>query len=386
MTNTRSVIILGSTGSIGTQALDVARAFPDEFKITGLTGHSNVQLLAKQANEFFPAYLVVPTEQKKQEISSLLTYEPAILVGDKGLIELMAIPMDILLVAIVGTAALPPVVAAIPKVSHIAIANKEVLVAAGAIIMDLVKRYKTQFIPVDSEHSALFQCLAAVDFKPDAVKHVTLTASGGPFWQRDPQTFSSITPADALKHPNWDMGAKISIDSATMMNKGLEVIEAHHLFNISFDDIHVVVHPKSIVHAFVETVDGAILAHMGRPDMRYPIQYAMTYPDRFDTPFEQAPITQLTGLEFFEPNRQAFPLLDLAIECGRQGGVAPIVFNAANEVAVQRFLNGNISYLDIHTYILDALAYYSSHVVSTIEDVIDLDHQVKVSQDAFVNS
>ena len=162
MTNTRSVIILGSTGSIGTQALDVARAFPDEFKITGLTGHSNVQLLAKQANEFFPAYLVVPTEQKKQEISSLLTYEPAILVGDKGLIELMAIPMDILLVAIVGTAALPPVVAAIPKVSHIAIANKEVLVAAGAIIMDLVKRYKTQFIPVDSEHSALFQCLAAV--------------------------------------------------------------------------------------------------------------------------------------------------------------------------------------------------------------------------------
>ena len=164
--------------------------------------------------------------------------------------------------------------------------------------MDMVRQSGTRLIPVDSEHSALFQCLAAVDFDDAKVKHVTLTASGGPFWQRDPNTFNAITKADALKHPNWDMGAKITIDSATMMNKGLEIIEAHHLFDIAYDDIHVVVHPKSIVHAFVETVDGAILAHMGRPDMRYPIQYALTYPDRFQTPFEQAHLTQLSGLEF----------------------------------------------------------------------------------------
>lgn len=373
----RSVVILGSTGSIGTQALDVARAFPDLFHIQGLTGHNNVQLLAEQANEFKPSTLVVPSDKKKTELLSHLTYAPEVLVGESGLVELMDVPMDMLLVAIVGTAALPPVVAAIPKVSHIAIANKEVLVAAGSIIMDLVSKHQTRFVPVDSEHSALFQCLAAVDFNAESVKHVTLTASGGPFWQRDPNTFSSISPSDALKHPNWDMGAKISIDSATMMNKGLEVIEAHHLFGLSFDDIHVVVHPKSIVHAFVETVDGAILAHMGRPDMRYPIQYAMTYPKRLSTPFQQATLTQLSGLEFFEPNREAFPLLDLAIECGRQGGVAPIVFNAANEVAVQLFLTGEISYLGIYPTILGMLDYFSSSVASTIDDIIDLDYRVK---------
>ena len=223
------------------------------------------------------------------------------------------------------------------KVPHIAIANKEVLVAAGTIVMDMVRENDTRLIPVDSEHSALFQCLAAVDFDYDKVKHVTLTASGGPFWQRDPNTFNEITKADALKHPNWEMGAKITIDSATMMNKGLEIIEAHHLFDIAYDDIHVVVHPKSIVHAFIETVDGAILAHLGRPDMRYPIQYALTYPDRYNTPFKQAHLTELSGLEFFEPNHQAFPLLSLAIDCGRQGGVFPIVFNAANEVACAFF-------------------------------------------------
>lgn len=377
MKNRRSLVILGSTGSIGTQALDVVRAFPKAFHVQGLTGHHNIQRLAHQANEFKPSYLVVPSEEKKSELLPLLTYVPDILVGETGLVQLMDVPMDMLLVAIVGTAALPPVVAAIPKVPHIAIANKEVLVAAGSIIMDLVSKHQICFVPVDSEHSALFQCLAAVDFNSESVKHVTLTASGGPFWHRDPKTFSSISPEDALKHPNWDMGAKISIDSATMMNKGLEVIEAHHLFGLSYDDIHVVVHPKSIVHAFVETVDGAILAHMGRPDMRYPIQYAMTYPNRFKTPFHQASLTQLSGLEFFDPNREAFPLLDLAIECGRQGGVAPVVFNAANEVAVHRFLNGEISYLGIHSTILDLLDYFSSSVAFTIEDIIHLDQRVK---------
>jgi 1-deoxy-D-xylulose-5-phosphate reductoisomerase len=376
----RAVVILGSTGSIGTQALDVIQAFPDQFVLKGISGFSNITLLAKQANQFRPAAIVVSTEAQKQDIQQDLDYSPDILVGDTGLCELMHVDMDILLVAIVGTAALPPVVAAIPRVSHIALANKEVLVAAGTIIMDMVTQYNVQLIPVDSEHSALFQCLATVDFNYDHVKSVTLTASGGPFWQRDPKTFAAIQPQDALKHPNWDMGAKISIDSATMMNKGLEVIEAHHLFQLDFDDIQVVVHPQSVVHAFIETIDGAIFSHLGRPDMRYPIQYALTYPDRLQTPFKQSNLTELSGLEFIAPNREAFPLLGLAETCGRQGGVAPIIFNAANETAVQAFLKEKIGFLDINRHILAMLDQFSSETVSSIDDIIAFDRQVKQTE------
>ena len=373
----KNIVILGSTGSIGTQALDVIRAFPKNFKLMGITGHSNMKLLSDQANEFKPPFLVVPSETKKNELN--LLYSPTIFIGDEGLLNLVTQPMHILLVAVVGTAALAPVVSAIPHVSHIAIANKEVLVAAGDIIMAMVKAHNTKLIPVDSEHSALFQCLAAVDFDSSVIRKITLTASGGPFWERNPSTFDSITPKDALKHPNWDMGAKISIDSATMMNKGLEVIEAHHLFGIDFDHIDVVVHPKSIVHAFIETIDGAIISHLGRPDMRYPIQYALTYPERFETPFPQHHLTELSGLEFFKPNREAFPLLDLAISCGRRGGVSPIIFNAANEVAVDLFLKEQISFTAIHTYILNALDRFGHLKADSIDDVIALDQEVKAT-------
>ena len=338
MSAPRDVVVLGVTGSIGTQAVDVIRAFPDSFNLKGMSGYSNVTIMTSIANEFKPDFIAVPTIDIKEKLLAGLTYTPTIFIGEEGLLALVDVPMAILLVAIVGTAALPPVVAAIPKVQHIAIANKEVLVAAGTIVMDMVRQSGTRLIPVDSEHSALFQCLAAVDFDDAKVKHVTLTASGGPFWQRDPNTFNAITKADALKHPNWDMGAKITIDSATMMNKGLEIIEAHHLFDIAYDDIHVVVHPKSIVHAFVETVDGAILAHMGRPDMRYPIQYALTYPDRFQTPFEQTHLTQLSGLEFFEPNHHAFPLLSLAIDCGRRVVCCPLYLMRPMKLPLLGFL------------------------------------------------
>ena len=375
----RSVVIFGSTGSIGTQAIDVIRAFPDYFTLTGISGFSNLSILVEQANEFLPPVICVSNEDQVELLMSQLTYTPQIMVGPSGLVEMAQLNMDILLMAIVGTAALAPTIAAIGRVDHIAIANKEVLVAAGDIIMDLVRQHETRFIPVDSEHSALFQCLSAVDYNYDVVNQLTLTASGGPFWDRDPATFSSILPKDALKHPNWDMGAKISIDSATMMNKGLEVIEAHHLFGMSYDDISVVVHPKSIVHSFVETIDGAIFAHLGRPDMRYPIQYAMTYPDRFNTPWQQASITQLSGLEFFEPNYDVFPLLSLAFECGRNGGVAPLIFNAVNEVAVDLFLNEQISFLAISDYIKQALDQFSAEEVSNIDDVIELDQRVKRS-------
>ena len=378
----RSVVVLGSTGSIGTQALEIIQAFPDLFELTGMSCFSNIDLFARQVSQFKPNYVSVSSEAQKVQLLNMISYQPTVFVGEKGLIDLVQVDLDILLVAIVGTAALPPVVEAISRVSHIAIANKEVLVAAGEIIMGLVKKYQTTLIPVDSEHSALFQCLAAVDFDYDMIKRLTLTASGGPFWDRDPATFSNIQPKDALKHPNWDMGAKISIDSATMANKGLEVIEAHYLFDMAYDDIDVVIHPKSIVHSFVETIDGAIFAHMGRPDMRYPIQYAMTYPKRLQTPWPQASLTELSGLEFYAPKDDVFPLLKLAYECGRQGGCAPLVFNAANECVVERFLKGNVDFVDISRLIQDMLDQFSNETVHSIEDVILLDQRVK--QAAFV--
>ena len=372
-----SVGILGVTGSIGTQALDVIRAFPDRFRLVAVSGHTNSLGLAAIANEFRPERVAVGSVDQVAIIRKHMDYDPVIEVGESGLVALATHPMDQLVVAIVGTAALPAVVAAIPHVPHIALANKEVLVAAGSRIMAMVRAHGTRLIPVDSEHSAVFQCLAAVDFNRDRIHHMTLTASGGPFWGRDPHTFDTITPAEALRHPNWDMGSKISVDSATMVNKGLEVIEAHHLFDMAWDRIRVVVHPQSIVHACIETVDGAILAHMGRPDMRYPIQYAMTYPERWATPFKQDGLTALSGLEFFEPDRDAFPWLDLAICCGKAGGVMPIVFNAANEVAVPLFLNGQVSFMGMYDTIRRILDAYAAETVVTIADIIELDKRVK---------
>ncbi len=375
----RNIVILGSTGSIGTQALDVIRAFPQDFSLQGISAYSNLTTLIDQVNEFKPPFVCVSTPDQQQQLLQYIDYKPTIFVGEPGLVELATVSMDVLLVAIVGTAALAPVVAALSVVSHIAIANKEVLVSAGQIIMELVQKHNTTLIPVDSEHSALFQCLAAVDHQLDHVKKLTLTASGGPFLNRDPNTFDHILPKDALKHPNWDMGAKITIDSATMANKGLEVIEAHYLFGTPYDDIDVVVHPKSIVHSFVETIDGAIFAHLGQPDMRYPIQYAMTYPNRFHTPWQQASICDLTGLEFLTPNHEVFPMLDLAYQCGRNGGVAPLVFNAANESAVASFLNGSIGYLDIFNTVNHTLSQFLSESVMSIDDIIELDRRVKQS-------
>ncbi len=381
----KKLVILGSTGSIGTQALDVVQAFPDYFQLQGISCFSNIDLLIQQVHRFKPLFISVATEEQRLQVKSSVDYSPDIFVGDSGLIQLATIDLDLLLVAIVGTAALLPVVSAIKQSRHIAIANKEVLVAAGAMIMDMVKQYGAKLIPVDSEHSALFQCLATVDFNYDNVKTLTLTASGGPFWDRDPNSFDSITPVDALKHPNWDMGAKITIDSATMMNKGLEVIEAFHLFGMSFDNIEVVIHPKSIVHSFIETIDGAIFAHLGRPDMRYPIQYALTYPQRFETPWEQAKLTELSGLEFFEPNHDVFPLLKMAYECGRQGGAAPIILNAANEAVVDLFLKERISFTDIPIYIQQMLDHFSTESIASIDDVIALDRAVKSYNQTLTN-
>lgn len=373
----KRIVILGVTGSIGQQALDVIRAFPDQFILEGMSGYDNIDALIAIANELKPPYIVVPTNTKRSTLLTALTYTPTVFVGESGLIDIVCIAMDQLIVAIVGTAALPPVIRAIPHVSHIAIANKEVLVAAGPIIMDLVARHQSRLIPIDSEHSALFQCLQAVNFQKKFVKQLTLTASGGPFWQRTPESLMTVTRQEALQHPNWSMGNKITVDSSTMANKGLEVIEAHHLFGMPFDDIHIVIHPKSIVHAFVETIDGAIFSHMGRPDMRYPIQYAMTYPNRLPTPFSQSPITGLSNLAFHPPNYDLFPLLSLAISCGKSGGAAPVVFNAANEATVHQFLREQIDYVDIAPCVDGAVSRFSGESADTIDAIIELDARVK---------
>lgn len=374
----KNVVVLGSTGSIGTQTIEIIRAFPNHFRLRGISGYSNIDTLVQQANEFLPPVICVPSEDAKHQVLNGVSYSPTVCIGPAGLIELTQIDMDILVVAIVGTVALQPVIAAIPMVSHIAIANKEVLVTAGDIIMGMARDHNCQLIPIDSEHSALFQCLAAVSH-PSMIRHITLTASGGPFLDRDIKTFATIKPSDALKHPNWSMGAKISIDSATMMNKGLEVIEAHFLFQLPYDQIDVAVHPKSIVHGLVETIDGAIFAHLGHPDMRYPIQYAMTYPSRVETPWPQPRISALSGLNFYEPDPNRFPLLSLAYDCGKAGGVAPLILNAANEMAVSEFLNGRIQFRDIYAHIINQLHLFSNETVKTIDDIIELDARVKQS-------
>lgn len=372
----KKVVVLGATGSIGTQTMDVIRAFPDHFSLSGMSGYSNIDGLIRHANEFTPPVICVPSDDAKHRLLAEISYKPTICVGDQGLIDLVQVDMDILVVAIVGTVALKPVIAAIPSVPHIAIANKEVLVTAGDTIMSMVNEYHCQLVPVDSEHSALFQCMAAVNDRA-SIRHLTLTASGGPFLTRDLSTFSDITPVDALKHPNWDMGSKISIDSATMMNKGLEVIEAHFLFQLPYSQLDVSVHPNSIVHGLVETIDGAIFAHLGQPDMRYPIQYAMTYPNRKPTPWPQPKISELSGLHFYDPDPTRFPLLSLAYECGERGGVAPLVLNAANEAAVAEFLKGRIKFTDIHTHITKQLSKFSDESVYTVDDIVELDRRVK---------
>jgi len=361
----KKISLLGSTGSIGTQTLDIVERSPELYQITALTAGANVELLIQQAKQYRPELVCLSTKELADAAKLHLPIGTKVVYGEEGLIEAAAATSaDIVITAIVGSRGLPATLAAIDAGKTIGLANKETLVTAGHIVMARAKERGTAILPVDSEHSAIFQCLNGE--KRTQLQQITLTASGGSFRDRTRAELEGVTVADALKHPNWSMGAKITIDSATMVNKGLEVIEARWLFDVSYDQINVLIHPESIIHSYVEFADNSIIAQLGMPDMRVPIQYALTYPDRSATPTSRLDLAEISRLNFKRMDFDRYPCLRLAYECGRQGQSAPAVYNAANEVAVARFLNEEISFLDIERVLEKVL---EKHEVVDIYDV-----------------
>ena len=341
------VCILGSTGSIGTQTLDVVRLYPDRLKVDALTAMSNVEKLAEQIREFMPRVAVIGDEACRRHLVDLIGDLPVeVLVGEEGMCKVAADDeVDTVVASVVGFAGLPAVLAALDAGKRVALANKETLVVAGELVTRTLERNGGVILPVDSEHSAIFQCLVGEDGQQ--IEELILTASGGPFRTRPASTFADITLKEALDHPNWSMGAKITVDSASMMNKGLEVIEAHWLFGIPADRIRVLVHPQSIIHSMVSFSDGSTKAQLGVPDMKVPIQYALTFPDRWPAPHPRIDWATTSALEFEAPDSERFPCLGLAYEALRRGGTAPAVLNAANEEAVALFLQEEIRFIDI---------------------------------------
>jgi 1-deoxy-D-xylulose-5-phosphate reductoisomerase len=340
----RNVVLLGATGSIGQSACRVACDLPDRVRIVGMSGFRNMPRLAEEANRLRPEVLAVPDAEAEAELRTKLDYAPAqIFTGEEGLVSLASWPgADMVLVAIVGTGGLRPTLAALEAGKDIALASKEVLVMAGEMVMATARRYGRRILPVDSEHNAIFQCLEGRDTRH--VRRLILTASGGPFRSWPGEQLRSVTRQEALRHPTWRMGEKITIDSATLFNKGLEMIEARWLFDVDISRIDVVIHPQSIVHSMVEFVDGSVLAQMSHSDMRFPIQYALTWPDRIAGTLPPLEWAKLGKLEFEEPRYDVFPALDLARQAAERGGAAPAVLNAANEVAVAEFLAGRIAF------------------------------------------
>ena len=366
----KKIAILGSTGSIGTQTLDVVRNNGD-IEVLGLAAGSNIELLEKQVREFKPQIAAVWSEEKAMELKGKIAdTNTKVVSGMDGLLELAVLGgVEILVTAIVGMIGIRPTIEAIKAGKHIALANKETLVTAGHIIMPLAREHHVSILPVDSEHSAIFQSLQGNEH--GAVKKILLTASGGPFRGKKEEDLLEIKVEDALKHPNWSMGQKITIDSSTMVNKGLEVIEAKWLFDVPVDDVQVVIQPQSIIHSMVEYVDGAIIAELGTPDMRLPIQYALYYPERRYLPGDRLDFWSLSKLEFEKPDMETFYCLGLAYEAGRKGGSLPTVFNAANELAVSMFLKREIKYLEIMEIIEDCMRAHKNIEAPTLEQILE---------------
>ena len=381
----KQLAILGSTGSIGVSTLQIVEAFPEKFQITALTAGGNIDLLLDQIRRFHPKMVAVVAEQDADRLSSILGSDgPEILHGVDGLVCCAKHPqVSTVVAAIVGAAGLVPTMAAIEAGKDVALANKETLVTAGSLVMDAVDRYQVKLLPVDSEHSAIFQSLEG--HQTQDIRRLILTASGGPFRDWPLARMGSITPADALAHPNWDMGRKISIDSATMMNKGLEVIEARWLFDLPVDRIAVHVHPESIVHSMVEYQDGAVLAQLGIPDMQTPIAYALSWPDRLPLNLKPLDLCETGTLNFSEPDLQKFPCLALAYQASEAGGSAPAVMNAANEVAVEAFLSGQLAFLKIPQLIEKVLENHRSEKLTTIDQVLCADLQGRDSARELIN-
>ena len=343
----KKIAILGSTGSIGTQTLDVVRAHSDELEVVALAAGSNKERLKEQIREFHPELVSLSDEKKAQELKEELAGEAVeVVCGMDGLIEVAGIDSaDVVVTAVVGMMGILPTMEAIRKGKDIALANKETLVTAGHLIIPMAREYGVSILPVDSEHSAIFQCLQGEPKK--ALDKILLTASGGPFRGKSAEFLETVTLEDALNHPNWSMGPKITIDSSTMVNKGLEVMEAKLLFGVDYSQIEVVIQPQSIIHSMVQYIDGAVIAQLGTPDMRVPIEYALFYPERRSLPGERLDFSKLSQITFEKPDYKVFRGLSLAIEAGKTGGTMPTVFNAANERAVAKFLKGEIKYTDI---------------------------------------
>lgn len=368
----RKIAILGSTGSIGTQTLEVVRNNKD-IEVMGLAARSNITLLEEQIREFYPKTVAVWDEEKAIELrENIKDLDVKVVAGMDGLIEVSIIPgMEILVTAIVGMIGIRPTIEAIRARKNIALANKETLVTAGHIIMPLAKTYGVSILPVDSEHSAIFQSLQGND--QSSLHKILLTASGGPFRGMKKDQLMDVQVEDALKHPNWEMGQKITIDSSTMMNKGLEVIEAKWLFDVEVEQIQVVVQPQSIIHSMVEYEDGAVMAQLGTPDMKLPIQYALYYPERRFLPGERLDFKMLSKISFEEPDMETFPGLKLAYVAGKIGGSMPTVFNAANEMAVNMFLNREIAYLDIPAIVEDCMRNHKVILEPSLEEIFDVE-------------
>ncbi|QGR00118.1 1-deoxy-D-xylulose-5-phosphate reductoisomerase [Paenibacillus psychroresistens] len=364
----KRISILGSTGSIGTQTLDVIAHDRESYQVEALSAGSNVSLLLEQIKQFQPKKVSVATKALADEVSSYITGATEVFYGEAGLIEIAAsTDADFVVSALVGSQGLRPTLAAIAAGKNIGLANKETLITAGHLVTEKVLKHGVSLIPIDSEHSAIFQCLNGE--KRAQLSKIIITASGGSFRDRSREQLKDVTVAEALRHPNWAMGAKITIDSATMVNKGLEVMEAHWLFQLPYEQIEVMLHPQSIIHSMVEFVDYSVMAQLGNPDMRVPIQYALTYPNRFPTPTKPLKLTEIGTLQFQEMDYERFPCLRMAFEAGKEGGSVPTVYSAANEIAVARFLAGEIKFLQIEEIIERVMQLHQSVANPDLEQI-----------------
>ena len=372
----RSVTILGSTGSVGCSTIDLIERNPDAYVVEALTARRNADLLVEQAKKLRPRYVAIGDEEHYHAVKAGLSGSGIeVAAGKEAIVAAARRPADFVMAAIVGAAGLAPTLAAVNRGAMVGLANKECLVCAGSLMVEEINRNSAVLLPVDSEHNAIFQVF---DFeRRDAVDKLILTASGGPFRSFDHEAMRSVTPAQAVAHPNWDMGAKISVDSATMMNKGLEIIEAHHLFDIPEERIEVLVHPQSVIHSMVAYVDGSVLAQLGTPDMRTPIAYALAWPARMQSPQERLDLAAMAKLTFEPPDPERFPALRLAREVLKNGGSAPTVLNAANEVAVEGFLAGQIGFLDIAAIVEDVLMQFSHGAMNSLDDVRVFDEEAR---------
>ncbi|MFO7153379.1 MAG: 1-deoxy-D-xylulose-5-phosphate reductoisomerase [Caldicoprobacter oshimai] len=373
----KRIAILGSTGSIGQQALNVIYQYAENFEVVALTTNRNVELLAQQVKAFHPSYVGIVDTESAREFGNYGLSDTEVISGKDCLVKLATLPeVDLVLVAVVGIAGLEPTIAALEAGKNVALANKESLVAGGHLVMEAARKSGSRIIPVDSEHSAIFQCMAGCD-DPRRINRVYLTASGGPFRNYTKEDLRHVTVNEALNHPNWKMGKKVTIDSATLMNKGLEVIEAHWLFGLSIEQIKVVIHPQSIVHSMVEYIDGSIIAQMGKTDMRLPILYALSWPERLESTIGGLDLAAMEPLTFEMPDFDRFPCLALAYKALEIGGTMPAVLNAADEVAVEKFLKGEISFMEIPVMIEQAMKSHKAIQNPDLNTILRVDHSIR---------